>query len=127
MKIWNLKFASYKTKDDILNFIIDGTKTIETRSRNPNDGDNDYTNIKVGDILKFVSLDTGIELQKTVTFNHVYSSVKDLAKNEDVRKILPSVKNSEEYLKVIEEVKSKWGEKYKYEIENYGIVAIGFK
>ena len=127
MKIWKLKFASYKSKDDILNFIIDGTKTIETRSRNPNDGDDDYTNIKAGDILKIISLDTGIELQKTVTFNHVYSSVEELAKNEDITKILPSVKNSEEYLKVVEEVKNKWGEKYKYELENYGIVAIGFK
>ena len=28
---------------------------------------------------------------------------------------------------VIEDVKNKWGEKYKYELENYGMVAIGFK
>ncbi len=127
MKIWNLKFASYKTIDDIFNMILSGEKTIETRSRNPNDRGDDYAKVKEGDILKIVSLDTGKEIQKTVIFNHVYSSVEDLVNNEDVTKILPSIKDNEEYLTVIEDVKNKWGEKYKYELENYGMVAIGFK
>lgn len=127
MKIWNLKFSSYKKTDDIFNFIINGTKTIETRTRNPNDGENDYSNVKVGDILKIKSMDTGKEVQKIVTYNHVYDTVEELVKNEDVTKILPSIKDNDEYLKVIEEVKDKWGEKYKFELEHYGIVAIGFK
>ncbi len=127
MKIWNLKFSAYKKTDDIFNFIINGTKTIETRTRNPNDGENDYFNVKVGDTLKIKSMDTGKEVQKIVTFNHVYDTVEELIKNEDVTKILPSINDNDEYLKVIEEVKEKWGEKYKFELEHYGIVAIGFK
>lgn len=127
MRTWNLKFASNKKPDDIFNFIIDGTKTIETRSRNPDEGKNDYSNVKSGDLLKIKSLDSGREIQKTVIFNHVYSSVEELVKNEDVTKILPSINNNEEFLKVIEEVKNKWGSKYKFELENYGMVAIGFK
>lgn len=127
MKVWKLKFASYEKKDDIFDMIVDGTKTIETRSRNPNEGKNDYSNVKTGDILKIKSLDSGREIQKTVVFNHVYSSVEELVKNEDVTKILPSIKNNTEFLEVIEEVKNKWGGKYKFELENYGMVAIGFK
>lgn len=127
MKIWNLKFASHKKPDDIFNFIVNGTKTIETRTRNPNDGEDDYTHIKVGDILKIKSIDSGREVQKEVIFNHVYNTVEELTENEDVTKILPSIKNTEEYLKVIDDVKNKWGDKYKFELENYGMVAIGFK
>ena len=127
MKIWNLKFASNKKPDDIFNYIIDGTKTVETRSRNPGEGENDYSNVKVGDILQIKSLDSGREIQKTVIFNHVYNSVEDLVNNENVTKILPTIKNNNEFLAVIEEVKNKWGEKYKFELENYGMVAIGFK
>lgn len=127
MKIWKLKFASYKEKDDIFNMIVSGKKTIETRSRNPNDGENDYSNIKEGDILEIISLDSGNKIEKIVVFNHIYNSVEEMVANEDVAKILPSISNNDEYLKVIEEVKNKWGEKYKFELENYGIVAIGFK
>lgn len=127
MKIWNLKFASNKTPDDIFNFVLDGTKTIETCSRNPNDGENDYSNVKAGDILHIKSLDSGKEIDKVVTFNHIYNSIEELAEHEDVTKILPSIKNNNDFLEVIEEVKSKWGAKYKFELENYGMVAIGFK
>ncbi len=127
MKIWKLKFASYKEKDDMFNMILDGKKTVETRSRNPNDGENDYSNIKVDDILEITSLDSGNKIEKVVTFNHIYNSVDELVQHEDVTKILPSVSSNDEYLKVIEEVKNKWGDKYKFELENYGVVAIGFK
>lgn len=127
MKTWKLKFASYKEKDDIFNMILSGKKTIETRSRNSNDGENDYTNIKEGDTLEIISLDSGKKIEKIVTFNHVYNSVEELVQHEDVTKILPNISNNDEYLKIIEEVKNKWGEKYKFELENYGMVAIGFK
>lgn len=127
MKIWKLKFASYKEKDDIFNMILSGKKTIETRSRNPNDGENDYSNIKEGDTLEIISLDSGKKIEKVVTFSHVYNSVEELVQHEDVTKILPNISNNDEYLKIIEEVKNKWGEKYKFELENYGMVAIGFK
>lgn len=127
MKFWNLKFSSVNKPDDIFNFLVSGEKTIETRSRNPEDGENDYTNVKPGDILHFRSLDTGKEIDKTVVFNHVYDSVEDMVKNEDVEKIRPGIGSKENMLKQYEEVKNKWGEKYKYELEHYGIVAIGFK
>jgi ASC-1-like (ASCH) protein len=127
MKVWKLKFTSYRSKDDIFDMIVNGTKTIETRSRNPNDGDKDYSNIKVGDILEIKSTDSGRIIKKTVSFNHLYSSAEELAETEDVKKILPMITKKEQYLKVIDEVKEKWGEKYKFEVENYGMVAIGFK
>lgn len=127
MKVWKLKFASYEKKDDIFDMIVNGTKTIETRSRNPDDGDKDYSNVKVGDILEITSLDTGRTIKKVVSFNHLYDSAEKLADNEDVTKILPTIVNKEQFLKVIEAVKKKWGEKYKFEVENYGMVAIGFK
>ena len=127
MKTWKLKFASYKEKDDIFNMILNGKKTIETRSRKPNDGENDYSNIEVGDKLEITSLDSGKKVEKIVTFNHAYNSVEKLVQHEDVTKILPNISNNDEYLKIIEEVKNKWGEKYKFELESYGMVAIGFK
>lgn len=127
MKTWYLKFASNERPDDIFDLIVSGQKTIETRSRNPNDGDNDYTNVKPGDILHFKSLDSGREIYKTVVFNHVYNTIYEMVENEDVEKILPGVGSKENMLKIYETVKEKWGKKYKYELENFGIVAIGFK
>lgn len=128
MKIWNLKFASLDSPDDIFNLIVNGSKTIETRSRNPNDGENDYSNVKPGDVLHFKSLDTGKEIEKTVISNHVYNSIEEMVKNENVEKILPGIGSKENYLKRIEQAKNKWwGEKYKFELEHYGIAAIAFK
>lgn len=127
MKTWYLKFASLNKSDDIFDLILSGKKTVETRSRNPNDGDKDYTNVKPGDILHFKSIDTGKEIDKTVVSNHVYDSVEEMIKNEDVEKIMPGIGSKENYLKRVEKLKNKWGEKYKYELEHYGIVAIGFK
>ena len=126
-KTWNLKFSSKDKPDDIFDLIVSGNKTIETRSRNPNNEVEDYTNVKTGDILKITSNDTGKEITKIVEFNHVYNSVEEMVANEDVEKILPGIKTKENLLQVYEAVKNKWGEKYKFELENYGIVAIGFK
>ena len=127
MRTWYLKFASKNKPDDIFNMILSGKKIIETRSRNPSDGENDYTNIKPGDILHFKSVDTGKEIEKEVVFNHVYDSVEEMVANEDIEKILPGVGSKENMIRVYDEVKEKWGKKYKYELEHYGIVAIGFK
>lgn len=127
MKIWNLKFASLNTPDDIFDLIVSGKKTIETRSRNPTEGERDYTNVKPGDILQIKSLDTGREITKTVIFNHVYDSVEEMVANEDVENVLPGIGSKKNYLDRIEQVKNKWGDKYKFELENYGMVAIGFK
>jgi len=126
-KTWNLKFSSLNTPDDILNLIESGTKTTETRSRNPNDGINDYSNIKNGDVLHFVSTDTGKTIDKVVVFNHVYNSIDEMLDIENVEKILPGIGSKENMRNQFETAKQKWGEKYKFELENYGIVAIGFK
>ncbi len=127
VKTWNLKFSSLNKSDDIFDMILSGKKTIETRSRNPNDPENDYTNIKVGDILHIKSNDTGREIEKTVVSNHVYDSVEEMVNQEDIEKVLPGIGSKENYLKKIELVKEKFGEKYKYELEHYGMVAIEFK
>lgn len=127
MKTWRLRFASYKTPDDIFNLIVSGQKTIETRSVNPEKGARNYANVQVGDKLLFRSVVSGRELTKEVTFVHLYKSPNEMVKKEDVENIFPRIGTNENYLKVIEEVKKKWGKKYKYELETYGIVAIGFK
>ncbi len=126
-KTWNLKFSSLHSPDDILNLIENGQKTIETRSRNPNDGFNDYTNVKPGDTLHFISTDTDKEIEKIVTFNHIYDSIEEMLSIENPEEILPGIGSKENMLKQYETAKSKWGKKYKYELENYGIVALGFK
>jgi len=127
MKTWNLKFSSLGQPDDVFDLIVSGKKTVETRSRNPNDGEGDYTNIKPGDILHFKSLDTGKELEKTVVSNHIYSSPNEMVVNENVEKILPGIGSKENYLKRIDKLKVKFGEKYKFELDHYGMVAIEFK
>jgi ASC-1-like (ASCH) protein len=127
MKIWRLRFASLKSPDDIFNLIIDGTKTIETRSRNPDNGKRDYSNVSVGDKLLFCSVASGREIKKEVTFVHPYKSVEEMLDNENFEKILPGVGSKENYLNVIADAKKKWGKKYAYELENYGIIAMGFK
>ena len=127
MKTWRLRFASYKTPDDIFDLIISGKKTVETRPRSADSDKRNYANIQIGDKLLFCSVVSGREIEKKVAFVHPYNTVPEMVKKEDEEKILPGVGSKENYLKVIEEVKNKWGEKYKYKLENYGIVAIGFK
>lgn len=126
MKTWKLKFASKSSKDDIFNLLVTGEKTIETRSRNPTEGENDYSNIKPGDKLIFTSLDSNRSLVKTVKSIRIYQTVTEMVNAEDVEKIIPGVGSKKNLLKIYDEVKEKWGEKYKFELENYGIVAIDF-
>lgn len=127
MKTWYLRFASYKKPDDIFNLIVDGTKTIETRSRNPDAGTKDYSNVQIGDKLLIKSVVSGRKIEKVVIFVHVYDSVEEMVKNENVESILPGVGSNENYLQVIDEVKKKWGKKYKHDLETYGMVAMGFR
>lgn len=126
-KTWNLKFSSLKLPDDIFNLLLSGKKTVETRSRNPKDAENDYTNVKPGDTLHFKSTDTGKVIEKTVVFNHVYDTLEKMVEKEDIEKILPGIGSKESMLNQYEVAKQKWGKKYKFELENYGVVAIGFK
>ncbi len=126
MKTWRLRFASYKTSDDIFDLIISGRKSVETRPRNPG-GARDYSNIEIADKLLFCSIVSGREITKEVTFVHPYKSVEDMVEKEDVEKIFPGVGSKKKYLEVIEEVKKKWGKEYAFKLEKYGIVAIGFK
>ena len=127
VKTWRLRFASLKTPDDIFNLIVDGSKSIETRPRNPEDGKRDYPNVQVGDKLLFCSVASGREILKEVTFVHPYKSVGEMLENEDYEKIFPGISSKENLSDFYEVAKKKWGKKYKYELEHYGIVAIGFK
>lgn len=127
MKTWHLRFASYKKPDDIFDLIVNGKKTIETRSRNPEDGDKDYSNIQIGDKLQFKSVASGRTIEKEVIFVHSYMNVEEMAGKEDYENIFPGIGSKENLINSYEVAKKKWGKKYKYELENYGIVAIGFK
>jgi ASC-1-like (ASCH) protein len=126
MSKWLLRFASHKKTDDIFNLVLSGEKTVETRPYNPLAKRN-YSKVKPGDTLIFYSLDSKKRIIKTATFTHVYSSVEKMLLKESAEKILPGIGTSENLIKVFEEVKEKWGKSYKRQLENYGIVAIGFK
>lgn len=124
-KTWTLKFASYKESDDILNTIESGLKVIETRPYTPQDY-KDYSKIKKGDRLVFVSLDTDKQIEKTALGAKVYKTVVEMLQNEDYESIFPGIGSKERLLAVFEEVKQKWGSSYQYNLEHYGIVAIYF-
>ncbi len=123
MKTWNLKFASYKKTDDILETIISGAKKIETRPYTPFE-DKNYANIEIGDKLVFKSTDTGKEIEKYAKGCKIYHSVKEMLENESFEDILPGVGSREALESVYEELKEKWGKDYKHALETYGVVAI---
>ena len=50
-----------------------------------------------------------------------------MLEHEDFEKIFPGIGSKENLLKVYEEAKVKWGKKYKNDLENFGIVAMGIK
>jgi ASC-1-like (ASCH) protein len=126
MPRWYLKFASYKTPNDIFNAVKTGDKTIETRPGNAK-GKKNYADIKPEDILIMRSNDTGEELAKVVTFVHSYKSISEMAENEPVGKIIPGINTTEELVNVFDKLKKKWGRRYTEKLEKFGIVAIGFK
>lgn len=126
MASWFLKFASYKTKDDIFNLVKLDKKTIETRPFNPNKKRN-YSQIVPGDTLVCYSLDSQEKIEKTATFVRVYKSVEDMLEQEPIGQIFPGVDNSDNLLKIYGELKIKWGKSYARKLEKYGIVAIGFR
>ena len=73
-KKWILRFASYKTPDDIFDLVVNGQKTIETR---PNIKD-----FKVGDKLVLVSIASKRKIEKTVSFVHIYKSPEEMLEND---------------------------------------------
>jgi ASC-1-like (ASCH) protein len=121
MKTWKLKFASYKKTDDILNFIEDGSKTVETR---PVDLKNNYSLIKPGDKLVCLSIETGKKVIKTAGIVKVYPSLEKMVQKERPQRILPGVKSKDHLLEIFEQFKENWGEKYKNNLEKNGIVVI---
>lgn len=127
MKTWRLRFASANSPDDIFNLIVDGSKTIETRPRNPEGGKRDYSEVQVGDKLLICSVASGREILKEVTFVHLYESVEKMLEKEAYEKIFPGIGSKERLLEFYEIAKKKWGKKYKHDLETYGIVAMGFK
>lgn len=118
-KTWVLRFASYKTSDDIFNATVDGTKTIETRPATKN--------FKIGDKLILVSIVTKRKIDKEITFVHKYNTPEEMLDHEDCSKIFPHIGSKENLLKFYEEAKIKWGKKYKDNLEKFGIVALGLK
>ena len=126
MAKWVLKFASWKTKNDIFEMIKSGAKTIEDRPLNLEKKRN-YSKIKPGDTLVLYSLDTGEKIEKKAQFVRVYKSVKEMAENEPIGKIISGAKTPEELVSIFEELKKKWGENYARKLEKYGIVAIGLE
>jgi ASC-1-like (ASCH) protein len=116
-KKWILKFASYKTPNDIFDALKAGIKTVETRPATPK-----YQKIKSGDILVCVSLDTKEKVEKIVLRVRKYNSVKEMAVKEDPNKILPGVKTGEELEKIFKDFKRKWGKSYADKLDRFGVL-----
>ena len=53
-----------------------------------------------------------------------YKSVAQMAKNEEVDKIVPRVKSAQELINVFEEFKKKWGKNYAKKLTENGIVVL---
>ena len=86
-----------------------------------------HFNIIPGDIIAFKSLDSGRKVEKEVTFLHVYTSLEEMVKNEDVEKISPGIGSKEKLLARYEELKIIWKDRGYAELLASGVVAIGFK
>lgn len=125
MAKWVLKFASYKTTDDILNLVESGRKTLETRPYNPKSANN-YALVAPGDTLVMTSTQTGKTIEKTAVRTRVYKTITQMANVEAVDKILPGVSTPEQLIAVFDELKKKWGTAYARKIDQYGIVVIEF-
>ena len=125
METWKLEFSSIKSKDDILNKIISGEKTIETRPRI--EYGVDLSQAKPGDEIVFKSLDTDKIVKKEITSVRVYKNIEEMVKNEDVEKISPGIGNKENLLARYEELKEKWKDRGYAELIKSGMVAIHFK
>jgi ASC-1-like (ASCH) protein len=104
--------------------IKDGRKTIEDRPLNLA-RKRHYGQVKPGDLLICVSLETKERLEKKVNWVKIYKSVREMADNEPVEKIIPGVKTADELVAIFEQLKRKWGHRYAYKLEHYGIVAMG--
>ena len=117
-----LRFASWKNPDDIFQAIKTGDKTIETRPATAK-----YQAIQKGDELSLLSLESGEEITKIVDWIHYYQTIEEMAKKEEVNKIVPGVKTAEELIEVFEEFKRKWGKEYASNLKQYGIVVFGLK
>lgn len=118
-KTWILKFAFHERPDDIFDLIVNGKKTIETRPATKN--------FQVGDKLILVSLVSKRKIYRKITFIHKYDSIEEMVAKEDEEKIFPKVGSKENLLKIYEDIKKKWGKKYKDSLDHQGIVAIGIK
>lgn len=117
-----LKFASWKNPNDIFQAVKAGDKTIETRPATEK-----YRAIKKGDKLSLLSLESGEEITKIVDWIRHYQTIEEMAKKEEVGKIVPGVKTAEELVEVFKEFKRKWGKEYASKLKQYGVVAIGLK
>jgi ASC-1-like (ASCH) protein len=117
-----LKFASWKNPDDIFKAVKTGDKTIETRPATAK-----YRAIQKGDELTLLSLESGEEITKMANWVHYYQTIEEMAKSEEVDKIVPGIKTAEDLIEVFEDFKRKWGEEYTNKLKQYGIVAIGLK
>ena len=125
MKTWTLDFSSNKSKDDIFNMIVDGSKSIETRPKI--EYGVDLSKAKPGDFLLLKSLDTGRKVKKEIIYVHVYPTIEEMVKNEDVEKISPGIGSKENLVARYEHLKVIWKDRGYAELLASGMVAIGFK
>ena len=104
-----------KTDKGIFNDIKKGLKTIETRAATTK-----FRNIKNGNILVFLC--DGKKFTKEVKEIKHFQSIEKMAKNLDIKKIMPQVSSLEEMKTVYYSFPG-----YKEKIKKFGLVAIKLK
>ncbi|MCL5093798.1 MAG: hypothetical protein M1355_01565 [Patescibacteria group bacterium] len=90
-----LKVADHKEKEDIFNLLRDGLKTIDTRPYSTK-----FNGLKVGDEIIFKHIKSGGEIVKSVKRIAIFKTIDEMAKKENIEKIIPSAKTKEDLLKV---------------------------
>lgn len=117
-RVWNLSFYN----KEVLNALLDGSKTVETRALNPEEPDRYFGEIKQGDYINCIDKTTGYHYSFIAKNVRIYTNAKEYFEKEDLSKIWTGEvpKNYDEMIKQYESLQTGYGKK----LEQNGIVAV---
>ncbi len=97
MKTHTLLVGDIANENDVFSALQSGKKTIDTRPFSPK-----YQRVRVGDVLKFVSISTKEKLEKKVAAIKTYESIEELFAKNDYKKIFPEAASKKQAEKCYE-------------------------
>ncbi len=122
-RVWRLNFY----KQEILDAILAGTKTTETRVLNPEEKDRFFGEIKKGDIVVCVNKNTGECFDYEVTDARIYKDLDKFINEEDFTKINSSGKPAPESVEKLIESYDTLASNYGQKMHENGVIAIDIK